>query len=536
MTETDVIVIGSGCSGAMAAQTLVEGGLRVLMLDVGTQDEKYKEIIPQKDFETIRSSEDNQHEYFLGKEFESLQLGAGKSGAQLTPPRQHITRYVSDWLGVHSSTFFPVESLAYGGLGAGWGLGCCVYSEKEMQLCSLNPSDMDTAYNVVANRIGISADVNDNASEFTIGKVKHYLPPLQLDESKYLLERFGKNKDKWNNMGLFLGRPALALLSRDYHARKACTYDDMYFYRDAGNSAYRPGLTIDLLKLKSNFQYISNQLVTSFSETTDGVIAETFDVKTKEKNFFTAKKLVLAAGALSTARIVLRSFNADKKISFLCNPYTYYPCLNPGMAGRKIMQYKTGLAQLSVFHDAGLKHEDVAMASIYSYRSLFLFRLMNEIPLNYKDAKELMRFFLSGIVIMGIHHPDAFSGNRFVERKSSRSSLTGDEFKMEFVLSDDEKKKLRTREKVFTAMMRSLGAYALKRVDPGMGASIHYAGTLPFSKTAKQFTLGHDGKLSLTKSVYVADSSGFNFLPAKGLTFSLMANAHLVAKNILHNK
>jgi hypothetical protein len=36
-----------------------------------------------------------------------------------------------------------------------------------------------------------------------------------------------------------------------------------------------------------------------------------------------------------------------------------------------------------------------------------------------------------------------------------------------------------------------------------------------------------------TKNVFVADGSGFKYLPAKGLTLTLMANAHLVALNSL---
>jgi choline dehydrogenase-like flavoprotein len=42
-----------------------------------------------------------------------------------------------------------------------------------------------------------------------------------------------------------------------------------------------------------------------------------------------------------------------------------------------------------------------------------------------------------------------------------------------------------------------------------------------------------DGKLHGAKRVYVADGSGFNYLPAKGLTFTIMANAHLAAANAM---
>ena len=74
MIDIDFIVAGSGCSGAMAAQTLIESGARVLMLDVGEQDEHYSALIPPGDFESIRRSEKDQYKYFLGEEFESLEF------------------------------------------------------------------------------------------------------------------------------------------------------------------------------------------------------------------------------------------------------------------------------------------------------------------------------------------------------------------------------------------------------------------------------------------------------------------------------
>jgi GMC oxidoreductase len=530
--EADVIVVGSGCSGAMAAQTLLAKGLKVHLLDVGIKDTRYGNDIPEGNFEHIRQTNNQQHQLFLGKEFESLEMSESKSGAQLTPPRKHLTQFTNDFLRIQSSSFFPVESLAYGGLGAGWGLGCCVYSETELIKCGLDPATMQLAYDTIAQRIGISADATDNASAYTIGKVPHYLPPLELDETQFLLEKFNRKKEKFNQLDFFMGRPALALLSRDFNERKATQYDDMHFYHDTGNSAYRPGLTIDKLLRHSNFFMSSMQLVISFLEDENGVEVNCVHVETHEKTKFRARKLVLAVGALSSARIVVRSFSTSSKLSFLCNPYTYYPCLNPFMAGKKIMEKKTGMAQLSLFHDPENKHANIAMASLYSYRSLFLFRLLNEIPLNYKDSREIMRFLLSGIVIMGIHHPDEFNSNRFLLRKSKTDSITGDAFEMEFVLSKDEQRTLLAREKKFTSVMRQLGYWALKRVQPGMGASIHYAGTLPFSKEEKPFTLDKSGRLHGTKNVFVADSSGFTYLPAKGLTFSLMANAHRTAEQI----
>ncbi len=44
MEIIDYIVVGSGCTGAMTAETLAESGKRVLVLDVGIENESSSEV------------------------------------------------------------------------------------------------------------------------------------------------------------------------------------------------------------------------------------------------------------------------------------------------------------------------------------------------------------------------------------------------------------------------------------------------------------------------------------------------------------
>jgi len=68
----------------------------------------------------------------------------------------------------------------------------------------------------------------------------------------------------------------------------------------------------------------------------------------------------------------------------------------------------------------------------------------------------------------------------------------------------------------------------VKRVAPGEGSSIHYAGTLPIDLTDRELTCDQECRLRGTSNVYLADGSVFGYLPAKGLTLSIMANADRV--------
>jgi hypothetical protein len=536
MNITEYIIVGSGCTGAMAAQTLVEAGKDVTMLDVGIQqDTSYALSIPEKDFLTIRRTEKDQHQYLIGKDFEGIAWDSSGKGQQITPPRRHMIHQTDTFLPVTSDTFSPVESLAYGGLGTGWGIGCWEWSSQELKTAGLAAPAMRAAYNTVARRIGVSATVDD-AQKYTLGTLTEFQVSPHMDRNHMILyKNYLSKKHKLSKQGFVMGRTPLALLTKDKGERKAYSYKDMDFYSDAEQSAYRPWMTINQLKKKTNFHYINKQLVTYFEEKRDGIIVRCLNITTKKYTTFRCKNLVLATGVLGTARIVLRSIkNNGVHLPLLSNPYTYVPCIQLSMIGQEAERHKLGFAQLSLFLDEDQKNFGASMASLYSYQSLMLFRIIRQVPLDLVGARHLLRYLSSGMIIMGIHQPDKSGSKKFLELVPNATSPTGDMLKATYIPTSDETSLRERREKKFIAAMRSMGVFAIKRIDPGFGSGIHYAGVLPFDASEKPFTLHENGRLHGTKRIFVADGSGFTYLPAKGLTFSLMANAHNVALEALH--
>src|SRR5258708_11492173 len=117
---SDFLVIGSGISGACAAQCLVELGASTRLLDVGVDDPESRAAIPDRSFDEIRNSDRGQADYFIGKRREGVPKKGVVVGAQLTPPRQFLDRQSADHFPVAPGTFRPLISTAIGGLGAGW--------------------------------------------------------------------------------------------------------------------------------------------------------------------------------------------------------------------------------------------------------------------------------------------------------------------------------------------------------------------------------------------------------------------------------
>ncbi len=528
----DVLVVGSGPSGVHAARTLVERGARVTMLDVGISDTRYAGRVPAGDFTTLRREDTEQHRYFLGEAFEGVPWGAVRPGAQLTPPRQYLVRDVERWTPLVSESFTPLESLARGGLGGAWGLGCFVFSDAELARVGLEASTMEPAYEVVARRIGIAASADDG-SPYTTGRLTALQPPLRVDAvGRHLLATYGRRRRTLRARGFALGQPPLSLLTQDFGRRRATTYEDMDFYADRGHSAYRPSVTVDELLQASGFEYRPGRLALRFDRRGENVEVTCIRTDTGNRETASARRLVLAAGVLGTARIVLRSLGPERRLPVLCNHFCYMPCVIPRLAGKPVERRKSSMAQLVLFHDPDGTHADVAMASLYAYRSLMLFRIVKDAPLNFSDGRRLMQCLQSGLVIAGLHHPDAPNGTNYVELTADPQRPTGDALRGHYELAEADKEMTRQRERAYVAALRTLGCFAIRRIYPGFGSSAHLGGTLPFSIDPRPFTLAPDGRLHGTVNVYVADGSGFRYLPAKGVTLTLMANAHRVAEGM----
>ena len=534
----EYIVVGSGACGAHAAQTLAEAKKNVAVLDVGNIDDVYHKIIPDNDFEDIRKNDSLQHRYFLGDQYESIPLEQLKAGAQLTPSRKHLMRDIEKYIPLLSDTFYPMESLAYGGLGAGWGLGCYVYSEKEIIKTGLDINDIKKAYDLISKRIGISCG-KDDALPYTMADTKNTLPPLKMDNAAELLyKRYLQKKDKFSKKHITIGNPSMALLSEDYQNRKKSEYKDMDFYSDKGWSAYRAWMTIEEIKQHHGFTYINNNLVLKFKEEKGNVIVESLNTITQKTEYYTCNKLILACGPLGSARIVLRSFPEKiKRLPLLSSPYAYIPCIFTPMMGKPLDRFKSSMAQLSLFYDINGANEDIVYTGLFTYKSLMLYKLIKEAPIDFADGRIIMQYLQSMFIIAGVFHPDELSENKYLELHKSDTAATGDKLFAHYRLSDQEKKKVKQNERAVKSALRKLGCYPAMRLDPGHGSSIHYAGTLPFSDNKEEYgRTAKDGKLNGTENVFIADGSSFRYLPGKGITLTIMAHAHNVAMNAIKSE
>jgi choline dehydrogenase-like flavoprotein len=90
-------------------------------------------------------------------------------------------------------------------------------------------------------------------------------------------------------------------------------------------------------------------------------------------------------------------------------------------------------------------------------------------------------------------------------------------------------------ERHILRVLRRMGFWSSFRFVrmPQPGASVHYGGTLPMrARPERRYETNRSGLLAGTKAVYIGDSAAFPRLPAKNLTFSIMANALRIGRSV----
>ncbi len=517
------VVIGSGVSGAAVARALVEKGARVLMLDGGHRPAGDAPVVPERPYSELRESDPAQHRWFLGDRFEGMPWGP--AAHTLTPPRAHVISGTERWL-PFAGTLSRMESLAYGGLGAAWGAGCAAYTPGELRAVGLDPAAILPAYEAVAQRIGIAAEPDDLTPYCGNGLVT-VQPPLTMDGSIAALKAaYARHREPLRKAGAHMGKMPMAVLTRPLGDRRGTPYTDMDYWADHGHAVYRPWMTIDALRRDPGFEYRAGVLVVRFEETTDDVAIHVRPLDGGPDEVVRTRRLILGTGALGSARIAMRSQPGLAELPVLTNGYSIAPCLHVRRIGRTLEPRRTSLGQIEMYLDPEGNGEDVRMVSIFTYRSLLLFKLVKEAPLALGDGLAVFRTLVPSLLLVTINHPDRPSAGNRLRRAPDPASPTGDRLEASYGRNEADRARDHACERRILAAMRRLGAPALKLQSMPPGSSVHYAGTLPFGDGSTPGSLARDGRLGGTRRVYVADGSGFLSLPSGGLTFTLMAWAH----------
>jgi choline dehydrogenase-like flavoprotein len=522
-----VVVVGSGASGVHFALTLLRKGLSVTMLDVGRQGEALPE--PQATLSQLKRRLDDPARYFLGSRFEGALLPGDGGEYYGIPPGKSYVFDALDGFRHGSSGFAPLFSFARGGLAQAWTGGCYPFNAEELDSFPFAATDLAPCYDEVARRIGISGERDDLARFMPLHD--HLLPPLRLDpHSSRLLQAYARVRERLNQDGVHLGRTRVATLSQALDGREPCEYLGRCLWGCPRGALYTPAHTLRTCQTYSTFEYVENVEVESFTIGPDHRVraAVLRPLGGGSSYELPVDRLALAAGALLSARIFLTAIwrHAGQRVrlhGLMDNRQILVPFVNLSMIGQPFADasYQYHLLGLGI---EAASPRDYVHAQITTLKTALLHPIIQRLPFDLGTSTFMTRAVHAALGLLNVNFRDTRRDGNYVELadEDGRQRLH-----LHYQPDPGESDRIHDAMRKVKRTLRRLGCI----VPPGMahqrpmGASVHYAGLLPMTREARPFTTTPDGQSRDFENLYLVDGITFPFLPAKNITFTLMANA-----------
>ncbi len=516
-----MIVIGSGPAGAHAALALAEAGVSVHILDGGNAAPAELTQPVNGTFMDVRKNDPDQWKLFVGSDYSGIPvsgLEGGLGGGMTSGNRSYVVRDAQNELPLTVENGVVIQSLATGGLGAAWGGASAFMDDADLELMGLPAASMQKSYDEVSRLIGISGPATHPCVQPAVSPDAH---------ARRMLNRAERKSNKLRALNVSVAQPHTALLTQPVGDREPTALSDMDYYADPGRSVYRPQYTIDDLQKLPHVRYTPGVIVQRVEETADGIVVfghRMGDAHTIQR--WTAKRVIVAAGAVNTARILLQSKDLfDTPVPFVAKPHSYIACLHPALLGAEPEKHQTSLCQLIVTDkQRTINNLGASCAQLYSYRSLLLFRLLGSIPFPVPEALGFLSLFSPALVLADVRFPATTGdGHTLMLRKTEGQPSI-------FIRCSKPTMRPRLASlKTIKSALKTLGLLPLKTVHMPEASTSHHAGTVPVSEdTTLPLSCDKHGRVQGMRNVYVADASMFRCLPALPHTLTIMANARRV--------
>lgn len=515
----DVIIVGSGPAGVSAAFPLIEAGLKVLMIDGG------KDAVndsPKGQLLDSRRKKHDQWHWMIGQDFYALRQTDAVSPKLRVPAYAEVFKQFAEANSIQAENFIPIGSLARGGLSNAWGCGVACLTDDELAAYPVSAAEMNKAFGVVANRIGVSGGQADDLSDH-FGLDSWSQAPVPLDEiQRNLLDRYSQKRDFLLKNGFRLGRSRVAALTQPLDSRKACNSCGSCLWGCDRGTLYSATFDLDKLRRFDNFWYESGVVVDQIE--CKGKSVSVYGTRLTLRQVFQAKRVLLAAGTLASTRLALQAINYKETVSMQSCPTAAFMLWAPRHLGRP-HKPAFGLGQLSFL--INLKDGITGFGSLFNTTGIPVTEFARYVPFGKRFGVDLLAPFLSSCVV----------GNFFLPGDLTDTSLHLDERNNLVVrggFRDEVQTLMQEAQGILASNFRKLGAVMIpSSFNTGKpGADIHYAASLPMYSNPKLGQTDRYGRLMGAQGIYVVDGASLTKLPAKSHTLIIMANADRIARQI----
>ena len=363
-----IYVIGSGPTGISAAVALIKKGLDVTMLDVGFELEPERTQVVRQLRQLNKKDWDDG---LIGRLKENMHAHSGGVDLKLIYGSNYPYRGMNSYQPVQLKGAKMSRSLGRGGLSTVWGASILPFRQDDITDWPITIQDLEPHYRAVFSFMSQSAKRDALCALFPLyDKECHSF--CMCNQAVSLLQDLKKNSNALDAKGIYFGYSRLAVSFNSEKNDSGCAYCGMCLYGCPYEKIYSSAYTLDWLLEKNNFSYVHGVLVEKLIEENGQVkiVARSFpDSKPLE---FIGSRVFLAAGILSSSRILLQSLEIfDHALEVKHSDHFQIPM----MRYRKTKNVKSEelhtLTQLYIeFMDKSISKNTVHM-QVYAYNDLY---------------------------------------------------------------------------------------------------------------------------------------------------------------------
>ena len=514
-------VIGSGPAGIAAASALLAAGQPVVMLDVGYELEPER----QQQLSQFQTPPHHWDPKATDRVFRNG-MAASSSGIPEKTVYGSLFPY-KDAIPEKTANFSDAEvkhSYAQGGLSNVWGASILPYQETDLKGWPIQLEQLKPHYRAIQRLLQPSVPQDSLSKHFPLlQSTEHTLLPS--DQATSMLKQMEKHVSRLRGAGFAWGQSRLAVNAKD------CLYCGLCIYGCPHELIYSASHTLQQLKQCVGFQYCGNFRVDRLEECSKEVRVHGVDLVTGMRSQRSFRKVLLGAGALSTARIMLNSMPAfSSALTLRCSDYFLLPFLRFRRSYGARKEPLHTLAQLFVELDNATVSSERVHLQFYTYNDLYpeaIKRLFG--PLGNLATWASNPLLERLLVIQGYIHSNSSSK---ITVRAAGSDTTVSVHGVNNPLGSQIISKV---SRLIFRHAKSLGGVPispmLQRGIPGQGA--HVGGSFPMSQHGNpERSSDLLGRPAGFQHLHLIDASVFPTIPAPTITFTIMANAHRIASKL----
>ncbi|PLK49126.1 GMC oxidoreductase [Uliginosibacterium sp. TH139] len=518
-----IIVIGSGPAGVSVSKALLERGLRVTMLDVGRTIEKdlgdeidglrRKDSLSEADKGRIRGS-----------------VKATASGVD--EKKQFGSSYankLNDNFRVEKRNAWFYMSFAKGGLSNLWG-------RLMMPLCKDDERDwpfpegtLARYYSRVLTYVPLAG--RKDRLEKLLPLYTNSPEPMTLSgQADKLDKRWNRHVEYLEQQGFIFGQSRLAAcFDGSWERSDKCRRCGLCLYGCAYENLYSSAWTVDELCRDKNFTYLSGYVVDFVEKQQGKLLIHAKGDCDGSPTQFEADKVFLAAGSVSSTRIVLKSKNIyDVKVDFKVSDFYIFPSFTL-FSQRNVVEEKLNTC-CQYFLQLDDKSVDSRLVNmqVYTYTDYYYQALRRMTGVLFPLLKAPISWFLDRFIVVFVYlHSDNSAHMQLRLKKDDVLEVVGvDNPESRNVIKRLKRKLWKSAGKTGVIPLPFFGE------EQEIGHSVHFGASLPMSAESKGLSTDSFGRVDGIDGLHVVDAASFPAIPATSLTFVIMANAYRVGAEV----